>query len=147
MILEARVWMWAVIIRPLKHVLPLPALVRLATPRRKHGDATRREGVERRLSEYLPRRTSFPRRPPGNCLERSLAAFRLLSAAGAAPRLAVGVRAGTRGVEGHVWLVLRGEPFAEAGDVERYAVVVSFDDQGRRESTGRGPDLSGVRWA
>jgi hypothetical protein len=147
MLLEARVWIWAVVIRPLKHVLALPALVRLVTPERRSADPARRQLVQRRLSEYLSSRAPFPRRAPGNCLERSLAAFRLLSQAGATPHLAVGVRTGAGGVEGHVWIVLDGEPFAEAGDVGRYAVVVSFDDQGQREATKGRADLSGVRWA
>jgi Transglutaminase-like superfamily len=144
-----RVWLWAAIVRPLKHVIPLPALVGLARPRtRRAGGPARSEPVERRLGAYLMRRGRFPARPPGNCLERSLAAYRLLCSAGAEARLVVGVRPSEGGVEGHVWVVLNGRPFAESAPVTSYAAVVAFDAAGNREEgPGERADLSGVRWA
>ncbi len=150
MLIAPRVWLWAAIIRPLKHVLPLPSLVKLASPRlrRSAGHGEGRESATRRLAEYLSRRRRFPGRPPGNCLDRSLAVYRVLCRLGAEPRLVVGVRARETGVEGHVWILLDGQPFAEAGDIDSYARVVVFDSRGRREtSTGSAADLRGVRWA
>jgi Transglutaminase-like superfamily len=144
--LELRLWLWAATIRPLKHLLPLPRLVKLAVPRTRADNPQGRALLERRLAEYLPSRERFPGRPPGNCLERSLAAYRLLCAAGADPRLAVGVRPGLSGVDGHVWVVLHGAPFGEAADVGSYATVVIFDADGNRDAAGA-TDLSGVRWA
>ncbi len=148
MFIALRVWLWAAIVRPLKHLLPLPTLVKLARPRTRPASRDRRESFEQRLERYLMQRGRFPARPPGNCLERSLGVYRLLCAVGSDPRLVVGVRPGDRGVDGHVWIVLDGHPFAEASDVASYASVVAFDARGRREAAvGDGTDLTGVRWA
>jgi Transglutaminase-like superfamily len=143
-----RVWLWAAIVRPLKHVMPLPTLVRLARPRPGQSAPAHRESVERRLAGYLSQHGRFPARPPSNCLERSLAAYRLLCRVGADVRLAVGVRPREGAVDGHVWVTLDGRPFAEASDVSTYALVVAFDSQGRREAVRGGrTDLTGIRWA
>ena len=148
MFIPLRVWLWAAIIRPLKHIVPLPALVRFARPLTSSSGAAHRDAVERRLERYLTERGRFPARPPGNCLERSLAVYRLLCSVGADVRLVVGLRPGDRGVDGHVWVVLDGQPFAEAGDVASYASVLAFDARGNREvSRGGGTDLTGVRLA
>lgn len=143
-----RIWTWALAARPLKHVLPLPFLVRIASATaRRSATAERRAAVERRLAAYLVRRGPFPARPPGNCLERSLGAYRVLCSLGADVRLVIGIRPRDAGVDGHVWVVLDGKPFAEAGDVDTYARIVAFDARGRREGTGPSADLRGVRWA
>ena len=81
-----------------------------------HGRARRRRSpeFERRIEAYLDATGRFPRRAPGNCLERSLGAYRLLCAANASPTLVVGLRqSDTLGVEGHVWVVVDGRPLAE----------------------------------
>jgi hypothetical protein len=141
-------WLWAAIARPLKHVVPLPSLVRLARPWMILRGPQRRESIELRLEAFLVRRGRFPWRPPGNCLERSLAAYRILCGAGADPRLVVGVRPGPRGIDGHVWVVLHGRPLAETIDIDTFTSVAVFDSSGRREPRGRGePDLRGIRWA
>lgn len=146
MTIAPRVWFWAAIVRPLKHVVPLPLLIQWIRPSRR--DAALRPDVEPALSAYLNQRGRFPARPPGNCLDRSLAAYRVLCAIGADPRLVVGVRPRAGGIDGHVWLMVDGQPFAERGDIETFASIVTFDAEGRREpGVGRSPDLTGIRWA
>jgi hypothetical protein len=85
----------------------------------------------------------FPRRPPGNCLERSLAAYRLLLSAGARPELRVGVRRGDGPgavMKGHVWLVLDGQPVAESTSaVEGFTPILRFDADGFAERLGPPP--------
>ena len=52
-LLAARLWIWAAILRPLKHVVPLGTLVRFAhCPPRPGADA---EGVRRQLEGFLRR--------------------------------------------------------------------------------------------
>jgi len=141
-----RVWFWAAVVRALKHVVPLQLLVRWMSPAGQTPEA--RATFEPALAAYLSARGRFPRRPPGNCLDRSLAAYRLLCAAGAHPELVVGIRPEARGLLGHVWLVIDGRPFAERGEIDRYVSIVRFDDRGRRQPEATGTtDLTGIRWA
>ena len=49
----------------------------------------------------------------GNCLERSLVLYRLLSRAGGNPALVLGVRPGPERVAGHAWIEIGGRPVAE----------------------------------
>src|SRR5215218_6903782 len=102
--IAARLWFWAAILRPVKHVLPLATLVRLV---HRAPGARRNDMRVQRVEHALQRTGRAPRRPPANCLERSLGAYRMLCEAGAAPQIVVGIRrgAGTR-VEGHVWVVV-----------------------------------------
>jgi hypothetical protein len=142
-----RFWAWAALLRPLKHVLPLGRLVRLAHTRPRSG---RSGEFERRVETYMTAHGTFPRRAPGNCLERSLAAYRMLCAAGAAPTLMVGFRRGVSDdVLGHVWVVVDGRPLAERPDrVSTYTPILSYDADGRPHATGGGPaSLSGIRFA
>lgn len=155
----ARLWTWALVLRLLKHVVPLPRLVRLA-----QADLSREvpSGTfERRLEGYLERRQRFPFRAPGNCLERSLGAYRLLCAQGSDPQLRVGIAvnahlpAGQRPtgqlpdshlpMRGHVWVEVDGRPFGERpGDLDGLTPVVTFGADGRIVSAVGG-DVSGVR--
>ena len=76
----------------------------------------------------------FPRRPPSNCLERSLGAYRLLCRAGAQPELVIGIKRalGDR-IEGHTWVVVDGGPLGEdTGALAGFAPVLAFDAQGRQ---------------
>jgi transglutaminase superfamily protein len=146
MMLAMRIWFWAAVVRVLKHVVPLPLLVRWVRPR--HQPAVEDGGALAALGAYLDRRGTFPSRPPGNCLDRSLAAYRVLCASGSHPRLVAGIRPLGGGLDGHVWLVLNGVPFAERADVDRYVPIVSFDEHGQRDgSPGPAADLTGIRWA
>jgi hypothetical protein len=146
-IVVARLWAWAVALRPLKHVLPLGTLVRWA---RARPATPRSPEFERALEAFMVGGGRFPRRAPGNCLERSLAAYRVLCERGARPEIAVGVRRGSPlGIEGHVWLNVDGRPFAEApGALDGYVTVVRYDAQARARVEGGGSlDLSGVKLA
>jgi hypothetical protein len=84
----------------LRHVVPLNRLVRWAwrapTGRSDASDAQRIAAAVTRLGQLVP--------GDRNCLRRSLVLYRELSARGADPRLVVGFRRGTRGVEGHAWV-------------------------------------------
>jgi len=145
-VLALRVWAWAAILRPLKHVVPLGTLVVLV---RAQGRARKRSPeFEQRLEAYLSASGPFPFKPPGNCLERSLAAYRLLGAAKAEPALVVGVRpVAGGGVEGHVWVRVDGRPLAEHPDrLRAFTPIVIFDAAGRREpGTGSLDALARVR--
>jgi galactokinase len=120
---------WSIVLPGLKVVLPLETLVRLMRrrPRRRRHDGA---GVGRIV--HVAHRTL---RSAGrdNCLERSLLVYRYLSAAGAEPVLVIGARTGTSGVEGHVWLLVDGDPVGEsAAELAQYEPVTAFDAAGRR---------------
>jgi Transglutaminase-like superfamily len=134
LMLASRLWFWAAVVRPLKHVVPLRTLVRLLhrSPRRLPN--ARR--VHQQLETYLRQTGRLPRRPPSNCLERSLGAYRVLCRAGAAPAIVVGMRRGTpAGVDGHVWVVVDGRPLAEdEAFLAAFGCVLAFDASGRQTS-------------
>lgn len=144
--LAIRMWGWAALLRPLKRVVPLGTLVRLAHTRSR--TRLRSLEFERRLEAYLEATASFPDRAPANCLERSLGAYRQLCAANAAPTLVVGLRrSDTLGVEGHVWVVVDGRALAER-DVTSYTPVLTFDSDARQHASGgSAATLSGIRFA
>jgi len=146
--IAVRLWGWAALLRPLKYAVPLATLVRLA--HRRPGARARSPEFERRVQAYLCTSGSFPRRPPGNCLERSLGAYRLLCAANAAPTLVVGLRrSDALGVEGHVWVVVDGRPLGELpGEVATYTQVLTYDSDARQHpSGGSAALLAGIRFA
>jgi hypothetical protein len=129
-----RLWTWAAMLRVLKHVVPLAALVSFVRRRAAGGD--RSSQLKSRLENYLEMRGRFPFRPPANCLERSLGAYRLLCEANADPALVVGVRRSAAGIEGHVWVTAAGRALAEREeDLATYAIVVTFDAKGRQLTT------------
>ena len=133
LLIGGRLWLWAAMLRGLKRVVPMATLVRLAqvSPRRH---TTGR--LQPRVEAYLARRGRFPFRPPANCLERSLGAYRLLCRGGAKPELVVGVkRSPERGVEGHVWVTVGGRALAETSDhVASFTPIVTFDSEGRQRT-------------
>jgi hypothetical protein len=130
-------WLLAAILRPLKHLVPLKLLVRLVRSRRQPPE--RRRAREDAILGYMSARDRFPWRAPANCLERSLAAYRLLGAVGARPELHVGVRRnGAPGaVDGHVWVVVDRRPVAEAPEfIDRFTPVLRVDAGGRVAAFG-----------
>ena len=148
MSIAIRLWAWAALLRPLKYALPLATLVRLAHTRRRR--PSRSVAFEGKLEGYLLASGSFPRRPPFNCLERSLGAYRLLCRANARPTLVVGLRrSDALGVEGHVRVVVDGRPLAErTADVATYTQILTFDPDARQEpSGGSAAKLAGIRFA
>ena len=144
-VVAARLWLWAAVIRPLKRTIPLDRLVRLVHRRPSGRDRSKR--FELRLARYLSRTGRFPSRPPANCLERSLGAYRMLCRANASPELVIGVRrAAGRGVEGHVWVTVDGLPFAERfTELASFTPIARFDAQAQRHSSGTsGSLLAGI---
>lgn len=127
-------WAWAAVLRPLKRVLPFRMLVRLV---RVGSRASRpRPGRAAAIVDYMTAVGRFPARPPANCLERSLAAYRMLRSAGSRPELRVGVRRvpDTGSLDGHVWLVLDGLPAERNESVREFTEVIRVDTDGRVES-------------
>jgi hypothetical protein len=142
-----RLWACAAVLRPLKHVVPFGTLVRWSRARPRGG----RDGeLERALEAFITGGGRFPARAPGNCLERSLGAYRLLCEAGARPEVVVGLRrGGGHALEGHVWLCVDGRPFAEPAEaLEGYVTVVRYDAAATPHAQdGTTVDLAGVRLA
>src|SRR5262245_1861706 len=104
--LLARLWLLAALVRSLKHVAPIVVLVQVvhAGPRAASNQSDPADRLDA-LFRRPPQR--FPRRPPSNCLERSLGAYRLLCRAGAQPELVIGMKRALGGrIEGHTWVVV-----------------------------------------
>jgi len=130
-LLAVRIGLWAAALRILKHLVPLPVLiriVRLATSRDDRDPHREQQIVT--LSRWACRLWSGRRR--GECLERSLVTFRYLSAAGAEPRLVVGFAPGDgRGVRGHAWVVVDGQAVDESvNSLADFAPFASFGPDG-----------------
>jgi hypothetical protein len=115
-LLGAAIITWALVLRPLKYIVPLPVLIRAL--RRKPQATSRNLRKERQVvafARWASRVTAFPSR--GNCLERSLIAYRYLTALGANPTLVVGFGIGpNRDVRGHAWVVVDGQPVDDSDD-------------------------------
>lgn len=131
-----QVWVWAVLVRLLKPMVPLPLLVRILCTGVWIRPHRGRVGRLRRLALASPGRI----RLPGNCLNRNLALFRLLVSAGASPSLVVGMRSDARnGIGGHVWIRLEGESLDDMGDDQQaFAEFVVFDSHGCPEGSVAG---------
>jgi hypothetical protein len=131
-LLLARLWFWAALVRSLKHVMPIVVLVRVVHARPAAGGS--QSGLAGRLDVLFRRAGRFPRRPPSNCLERSLGAYRLLCRTGAQPELVIGMkRAPGDRLEGHTWVVVDGRPLGEdTGALAGFAPVLAFDARGRQ---------------
>lgn len=142
-----RLWAWAAALRILKRFVPLESLVRLM--HRHPRQSPRSPAFERMLDDYLRRDGRFPFRPPSNCLERSLGAYRLLCAANAAPDLVVGFRTSpVTHIEGHVWIMVDGQPFAERdAPTTTYTTALTFDAEAcRRPVAGSLPLPAGIQF-
>src|SRR5262249_11125025 len=95
-----------------KHVLSLPALVRLA----EAGSHPGRRKIER--ERRIQRLACWIYRPSkdgkyAHCLERSILLYRFLSLDHAMPQLVIGLRKAGGSVQGHAWVILDGMPFGE----------------------------------
>jgi Transglutaminase-like superfamily len=106
--LAVRMTGWALVLPLLKHAVSLPRLARLMW-RRGSGEAEQSE-IDHvvRLSWAAARIRPLPGRD--NCLERSLIAYRYLSALGARPQLVVALRSAREAPDGHVWVTIDGRP-------------------------------------
>jgi hypothetical protein len=127
--LASRMTGWALVLPMLKHAMPLPRLARLMW-RRGRGPATPRD-VDRivRLSWAAARLRPLPGRD--NCFERSLIAYRYLSALNAGPRLVVALRSTGPASEGHVWVTIDGRPVA-GEDVSAFTPLFELGPHGER---------------
>ena len=130
--LAVRMIGWALLLPALKRAVALPTLARFMwrDGRRPSGDRSYAD-VERivRLAGLAARFRPLPH--GDNCLERSLIAYRYLSAANAEPHLVVAVRKEEEGVHGHVWVALGGEP-VPLEDVSTFTPVLELGRRGGR---------------
>jgi hypothetical protein len=100
------------------------------------------------IVKYMSAIDRFPRRAPANCYERSLAAYRLLGKAGARPELRIGVRRpGAGRLDGHVWVILDGQPVAETSAfIEQFTPILRVDADGCFEPLGSPEPSADRRW-
>ena len=140
--LAGRLYLWSLALPILKRVLPLRTLVRLVWTRpRTDRRRPERERQVMRLA-YAVWSRSRARRRDGNCLERSLAAFRFLSRLNANPELVAGTRRVGGDILGHVWVLVDGEAFGESREeLAEYLPMVAFG-AGGRETWRAGSDAA-----
>jgi hypothetical protein len=114
--LALRMLGWALALPLLARVLPLPRLTRLVAKRSRARRSAWREqqivGLAHRLGAPLGA-------PGGGCLPRSLLLYRFLGAAGAEPRLTMGVRRQENRVRGHAWVAVDGRVVADSEEAVR----------------------------
>jgi hypothetical protein len=121
---------WRLALPLLKRRMALPRLVGFMWEgdRSTHATADRRQRIAE-LTTVVFR--SNHRDRPGNCLDRSLVAYRYLSAAGAHPELLVGLRRGDGLLKGHAWVTVNGVPVEESPEpLDEFARVVAFHGAG-----------------
>jgi hypothetical protein len=120
---------WSAALPLLKRVVPLRRLAPLAWAEGAGGRNARREREIVRLSGALPRLRLA--RGGGNCLERSLLAYRFLAQANADPRLVVGVRREEGAMIGHAWVRVDGRPVHDTeAAVRQFIPIVEFGPDG-----------------
>jgi len=127
--------LWAICLPALKYAMPLPRLVQLMA--RPAGRAERDRSREQRIVA-LSRLVYTPLvRADIGCLQRSLLAYRYLSAAGAAPSLIVGVNKCEGMVSAHAWVELDGEPGGEPrAFVSQFIPTLTFGADGSALNLG-----------
>lgn len=116
--LFGRMLAWNYGLRALKGILPFKTLLRVArtasVPRADvdHVQIARVEFLLHRMSRH------------GDCLERSLVAYRFLLRAGARPTLHLGFDRHPPRRDGHAWVTVDGLPLLESSEsLERFAPV------------------------
>ena len=62
------------------------------------------------------------------CMKRSLILFHFLRKAGQEARIVFGVTKEEGKLEGHAWVTVNGEPYAEEGPVDKYTVTYSYPE-------------------
>lgn len=126
-LLVVRMAVWRAALPLLRRAVSLDRLVRaLASPRACRRDPAREELIVRVGGRLW-------RSAPGPCLQRSLAIYRQLGLAGAAPQLAIGVAKEDGAVVAHAWVLLDRAALLETADpAEEYGVAVVFDERGGR---------------
>jgi hypothetical protein len=122
----------------LKRVVSIPSLARHVW---RESRGVRDPAREQRLVANVVRLSHWSRRTDRDCLQRSLLLYRELSRAGADPRLWVGFRRSSLGVEGHAWVSIDGRVITEANpDDHGFEASLSFGRHGEPV-----PVQSGVR--
>ena len=123
---------WSFALPLLKYVVPLPLLARLMWSRRRGEPPPGREERVAAIAKRISKARPLPHRD--NCLEKSLLIYRFLSRLNADPQLVAGVRKGDKGVIGHVWVTVGGEPVGESrAALAQYAPVAVFGAGGARQ--------------
>jgi Transglutaminase-like superfamily len=130
-LLATRIFAWTAFVRLAKYAMPLRTLVKIVSPRSRPGPRDRRR--ERQIALFADWASRIvPPATTGNCLERSLVAYRYLVRAHADPRLVIGFRRGDTGVLGHAWILVDGQPLSDSpASVAEYEVAMSFAADGR----------------
>jgi hypothetical protein len=106
---------WAAALSVLKHFVPVSSLAKLMwkDAREKKCEPTR-EALIVSLAGWLSNGTNVTNR--GACLQRSLLAYRYLSALGADPHLVVAFAKCNGTVVGHAWVEVDGRAVGEPAD-------------------------------
>ncbi|HEX8473735.1 MAG TPA: lasso peptide biosynthesis B2 protein [Pyrinomonadaceae bacterium] len=127
-VLLVRMAAWVVVLSLLIRVMPLPRIMKLITPRRRHrastGNSAALQAKLARLIDLLLGTNFwvFTR----TCWKRAPVLHRYLALSGIETRIVFGVRREGEGVlNGHAWLEARGEPVLESS-VPEYTVTYSF---------------------
>jgi hypothetical protein len=116
----------------LKHVVPLPALARWAWLRPV---GPRDLALEDRTLRCMVRLRRWLPADRGDCLHGSLALYRVLSAAGSAPRLVVGFRKDGPAVAGHAWVEVDEVAILEAPpEGAGFVAAVEFGENGEKKT-------------
>lgn len=111
---------------PLLRLVPLPVLVRGVAGRPSGADLPSPERMVA-LTDRVLRFGRGPWRP--NCAVRSLVLLRYLRRRGEPAAVSFGVRKTGEALDGHAWVSLAGEPFAEALDPRPvYRVTFTWPD-------------------
>jgi len=129
--LAVRMFGWACSLRVLKHVVPLPKLVRWV--RQDARSSGRVEANERRIATFARwscRLTQWS--SGGNCLERGLLMYRFLGRVNARPSLALGfAREPVGALRGHAWVIVDDQPLGETpASLSSFQIACTFDPQG-----------------
>jgi hypothetical protein len=134
----SRMVAWAVALRLLKHLVPLPRLARLmcqaGPPRDRDAASDQRLVALARVAAGLA-----GARADRSCLVRSLLAYRYLTTGGAPVHLVVGVERQEQGVRGHAWVAALGVPIGEAPEaVAAFEPILAFNERGEPYQATRG---------
>lgn len=121
----------------LKHLIPLRWLARWAWC--PPGGPRDRE-AEPRLAASVLRLSQLAGLPDRDCLQRSLLLYRVLSRAGAEPKLIVGFDRINGRIIGHAWVVVDGHAVIESEtDLVRFSPAFSFGSRGAHFSEWPNP--------
>ncbi len=113
-----------------KHVIALPVLARWAWLRPA---GPRDAAVEDRVLRCMVRLRRWLPAERGDCLHGSLALYRVLSSAGASPRLVVGFRRDASRVAGHAWVEIDDVAVLEKSpEAEGFVAAFEFGENGAR---------------